>query len=428
MPQKHLLRWQPKHRQAVPLHELWRVGRGALARGTRWGDRAARICHRIGGGPRQARAKRHDVVWVVSEHPAIAVGCFTRNMVKASPVTWSMRALARRGSVRAVLLNAGNANACNGPAGDLATRQCARAAAKQLGCVPLEVLVASTGVIGVPLPYERIVGVMPKLRRRRGPAADLAAAKAIMTTDLAPKTFAVQVRVGKITYTVGGMAKGSGMIHPNMATMLGVLTCDAPLPRIWMQRTLRRAVQRSFNMISVDHDTSTNDCVLLMANGTQGGPLPAVALPRLAAAIEVVCEQLAEAIAQDGEGATKLLVMLVRGAKSEAQAAQVARTIVASPLVKTALTGCDPNWGRVLAAAGRAGVAFSQKALSLSIGGHVVVHQGVGLVENEKAAARHMRQKRVLMELCIGGGKGTARALGCDLTAAYVAINADYRT
>ena len=339
-----------------------------------------------------------------------------------------MRALARRGTVRAVLLNAGNANACNGASGDKATRLCARAAAQQLGCVPLEVLVASTGVIGVPLPFERIVGALPKLRQRRGPASDLAAAKAIMTTDLVPKTFAVQVRVGKIVYTVGGMAKGSGMIHPDMATMLAVLTCDAPLPRIWMQRTLRRAVQRSFNMISVDHDMSTNDCVFLLANGAQGGGLPALALPRITAAIEVVCEQLAEAIVQDGEGATKLLVMHVRGARSDAQAAQVARTIVASPLVKTALTGSDPNWGRVLAAAGRAGVAFSPKTLCLSIGGHVVAECGVGVPAGEKLAALHMRGKRVMMELRIGGGKGAARALGCDLTAGYVAINADYRT
>ena len=406
---------------AAPPEVPWRVVRGGVTapQGFLTGSAAAHV---------KRVQDRHDVAWVVSEHPAHAAGCFTRNIVKASPVTWSMRALARRGTVRAVLLNAGNANACNGAGGDKATRHCARAAAKQLGCVPLEVLVASTGVIGVPLPYERIVGALPKLRQRRGPASDLAAAKAIMTTDLAPKTFAVQVRVGKIVYTVGGMAKGSGMIHPDMATMLAVLTCDAPLPRIWMQRALRRAVQRSFNMISVDRDTSTNDCVFLLANGAQGGALPALALPRITAAIEVVCEQLAEAIAQDGEGATKLLVMHVRGAKSDTQAAQVARTIVASPLVKTALTGSDPNWGRVLAAAGRAGVAFSPKALCLSIGGHVVAEGGGGVPAGEKLAARHMRGKRVIMELRIGGGKGTARALGCDLTAGYVAINADYRT
>ena len=372
--------------------------------------------------------RRADVTWVVSDRPAWAAGCFTQNLVKAAPVKWSMNVMARRTPVRAVLLNAGNANACNGQPGDTATRQCARAAATALQCGAHEVLVASTGVIGVPLPYERIVQAVPRLGFKRGAGADTAAARAIMTTDTVPKTCAAQVQVGRRVITVGGMAKGSGMIHPNMATMLATLTCDAPLPRPFMQRMLRQVVAQTFNMISVDHDTSTNDCVFLLCNGAQSGPLSAAALGRVAAAVQAVCTQLAEAIAADGEGAKKLLVVHVRGAKSRAQAAQLARTVVASPLVKAAVAGGDPNWGRVLAAAGRAGVPLSPRSLRLCIGGHTVAQYGQGVPTAEKAAARHMRTKRVVMELWVGRGQGEARALGCDLTSDYVAINAHYRT
>jgi glutamate N-acetyltransferase/amino-acid N-acetyltransferase len=331
-----------------------------------------------------------------------------------------------------VLLNSGNANACTGKPGDKATRDSAADVAARLGVATDAVLVASTGVIGVPMPVERLRAGLAPLVRGLAPGARGAtrAARAIMTTDTVPKQQARRLRAGGRTYVVGGMAKGAGMIHPDMATMLAVVTTDAPLGRAQAKRLLRDAVAVSFNALTVDGDTSTNDCVLLLANGAAGGRVaPGSAAERaVATALTSVCSALAEAIAADGEGAHKLLIVRVRGAATAAAARRVARTIASSMLVKTAVHGGDPNWGRVLAAAGRAGVRLDPAALRLEIGGHLVARRGAAHAAGERAAARHLRGKRVEMDLVIGRGPGSARAMGSDLSADYVRINAHYRS
>lgn len=398
------------------------------------GFRAAAGAAGIKSVPARARGSRapSDVALVVSDRPAVAAGVFTANQVQAAPVTWSRAVVSARRRVRAVLLNSGNANACTGPHGQVAVQRSAAALASVLGCSPREVLVASTGVIGVALPVERLVVAMPGLAARLAPGVRAAAAvaRAILTTDTRPKQHAVRVRAAGRLYVVGGMAKGAGMIHPHLATLLGVITTDAPLAPAQAQRLLVAAVERSFNAVTVDGDTSTNDSILLLANGASGGRIaPGSRAERtLARALDGVAWALAEAVAADGEGATKLLVVRVTGARSDADARRVARTVASSLLVKSAVHGGDPNWGRVLAAAGRSGVPLDPGELELRIGGHRVVRAGAAHPGAEAAAARHLRGRRVEMELAIGRGRATAAALGCDLTPGYVAINAHYRS
>jgi glutamate N-acetyltransferase/amino-acid N-acetyltransferase len=377
-------------------------------------------------------ARRDDVALVVSDEPAVVAAVFTTNRVQAAPVTWSRRVVGKHGRARAVLLNSGNANACTGAAGDAAVRRSAAVVAELLECDDDAVLVASTGVIGVPFPVERLLAALPRLACTVGatPAGGRRAADAIMTTDTRRKQAAVRVRTGGRDYTVGGMAKGAGMIHPEMATLLSVITTDAPLGRAQARTLLRAAVDATFNTLTVDGDTSTNDCVFLLANGAAGGTIARAsrAEAAIAAALQQVCAQLAEAIAADGEGAKKVLVVHVAGARSAHDARTVARTIAASNLVKTAVHGGDPNWGRVLAAAGRAGVRLDPQALDLRIGGHLVAQNGAAHPAGEAAAARHLRGKRVEMTLRIGAGPGEGTALGSDLSADYVRINAHYRS
>jgi glutamate N-acetyltransferase/amino-acid N-acetyltransferase len=373
---------------------------------------------------------------VVSNFPAVAAGVFTTNRLQAAPVVWS-RAIIRAGRpVRAVLLNSGNANACTGVPGRRAVERSAVAVACALATEPQQVLLASTGVIGVPLPIERLVAAVPALASALAPGirAGARAARAILTTDTVSKQHAVRVPAPGRTYVVGGMAKGSGMIHPNMATMLAVLTCDAPLAKTQAQRLLRAAVAPTFNAITVDGDTSTNDCVLLLANGAAGGRVPpGSAVERaLAAALGEVCGKLAEAIAADAEGATKLLVVRVAGTRDVAGAQRIARTVAGSLLVKTAVHGGDPNWGRVLAAAGAAGVHLEPERLALDFGpagGAVrVVERGVRARYDEGAAAERLRRDPVTIRLDLGLGHATATVWTCDLSAKYVSINAEYTT
>jgi glutamate N-acetyltransferase/amino-acid N-acetyltransferase len=382
-------------------------------------------------GLREGR-ERDDLALVVSSVPATAAGVFTANRVKAAPVLWSQARVRAGRAMRAVLLNSGNANACTGAAGARVVRRSAAAAARVLGCSPEEVLVASTGVIGVPLPVERLVAALPRLAAGLGHAAAHArrAARAIMTTDTRPKQAVAALRGAGRTYTVGGMAKGSGMIHPQMATMLAVLTTDAPLAAAQARRLLSGAVERTFNAVTVDGDTSTNDCVLLLANGAAGGRVAVggAAERALGAALERVCAELAEAVARDGEGARKLLVVRVSGARSEREARDVARTVASSPLVKAAVHGGDPNWGRVFAAAGRAGVALDPDRMNLYVGGHCVARAGAAHPRGERPAARHLRGRRVELDLHLGAGRARGTALGCDLSADYVSINSHYRS
>lgn len=375
-------------------------------------------------------SRKPDLALVVSERPAVAAGVFTTNLVQAAPVVWSRRIVRGRQRTRAVLVNSGNANACTGRDGDRATATSAAAVAAGIGCARNAVLVASTGVIGVPFPIARLTAGVPGLCRnlRATAAAARAAARAIMTTDTRVKEAEASVRAGGRTYTVGGMAKGAGMIHPQMATMLAVLTTDAPLTQAQAQRLLRVAVDDSFNAVTVDGDTSTNDCVLLLANGVAGGRMTGASLEAVARALRRVCAHLAEAVAADGEGARKLLVVRVAGARSRADARLVARTVAASNLVKAAVHGGDPNWGRVLAAAGRAGVRLDPDALDLRIGGHLVARHGAAHPQGERGAARHLRGRRITFDLRIGSGAAQATALGSDLSAEYVRINAHYRS
>jgi len=377
-------------------------------------------------------SQRDDVALVVSDRPAVAAGVFTTNRVQAAPITWSRSVVEAQGRVCAVLLNSGNANACTGAAGDAAARRSAAVVAELLECDNDQVLVASTGVIGVPFPVERLLGALPRLACVVGATAASArrAADAILTTDTRRKQAAVRVRAGAREYTIGGMAKGAGMIHPDMATLLAVVTTDAPLRRAQARKLLRAAVDDTFNTLTVDGDTSTNDCVFLLANGAAGGSIASGSRAEvlISGALRQVCAQLAEAVAADGEGAHKLLIVHVAGAHTARDARTVARTIAASNLVKTAVHGGDPNWGRVLAAAGRAGVRLDPQALDLRIGGHLVAQNGAAHPAGERGAARHLRGKRVEMTLRIGAGPGEGTALGSDLSADYVRINAHYRS
>lgn len=355
----------------------------------------------------------------VADGAGSAAATFTTNRFRAAPVLVAEQALAEGGGrVRGIVVNAGCANAGTGPNGLADARAVVAAAAERLGCDPGEVLPTSTGLIGSRLDVAAISRVLPGLELGSSRAAGHAAARAIMTTDTRPKEAAV--RVGGIT--VGGMAKGSGMIHPTMATMLAFVTTDADAPAEVLRDLLVRAVTRSFNQVTVDGDTSTNDAVFLLASGR-------VALDEaaLAAGIEAVCRSLAQQIAADGEGARHRIDVSVRGARDDAEARDVARTIASSMLVKSAVHGADPNWGRIVAAAGRSGASIDAETLSLRIG-DVLVYDGAPVAFDEAAASAVLREPIVPLTLDLRLGDGTGEAWGCDLSAEYVAINSEYRT
>jgi len=375
------------------------------------------------------KAERKDLALIVSETLASAAGMFTTNLVKAAPVVLSQEKI-QFGAAQAIVVNSGNANACTGPRGETDAREMARLTAEALGIAEEFVLVASTGVIGVPLPMDPIRSGIPRLV----PALSgdgRAAAEAILTTDAFVKTSAVQVRLGERMVTIGGMAKGAGMIHPRLATMLAFLTTDAAVPAPLLRMALRQAVERSFNVISVDGDTSTNDSVFLLANGQAGGaPLTADddAFHRFTEALTVVASDLARLIVRDGEGATKLVTVAVRGARSPADARRVMSAVMTSPLVKTALYGGEPNWGRILAAAGRSGAALVPDRVEISIAGIPVASGGQGLPGALARAAEAMAQSEyeILIDLHLGSGEATGWT--CDLNEGYVKLNAGYMT
>jgi len=355
----------------------------------------------------------------------------TRNRVAAAPVRLCAKRLRGAPRVRAVVVNAGNANACTGARGARDAERMASLAARALGCAPSEVLVASTGVIGRPLPMDRVaLGVEAAARsaRARGRGA---LHKAILTTDLAIKRASAFARVGGRRVSVAGCAKGSGMIAPNMATMLGFLATDADISSGALRAIFKGAAVRTFNRVTVDGDTSTNDSAFILASGaagnrrvTRAGSRDAIALGR---AIEEVSGELARAIARDGEGATKLVEVRVKRARSEADAERAARTVAESPLVKTALFGCDPNWGRVLAAAGRSGAALVEGKTRVSFNG-VTVFRGRPLAPDAKKLARAFRAREVTVEVDLGLGKSEAAVWTCDLSYDYIKINAEYHT
>ncbi len=379
------------------------------------------------------RKKRSDLGIIVAERGVSAAGIFTKNRVKAAPVLVTREHLrASRGRARAIVVNSGNANCSTGAAGMAASRATARAMARELGCAEREILVCSTGVIGLPLDAGLITSVLPSLVAARAGAAESfeAFSGAIMTTDTRPKRSFARCRLGGKTVRIAGCAKGAGMIHPQMATMLAFLTTDAAVPPALLSRLLRRVAERTFNAISVDGDTSTNDTVLLLASGDSGAALRSgtAETEKFAQALERVCADLALQIVADGEGATHVAEIEVRGAPSHRAARRVAETIATSPLVKTALAGADPNWGRILAAAGRAGVPFDPDRVRVWMAGRLVCRRGTPVPFDEADLHRRLLEPKFSLAIDLGAGRGSARMWTCDITAEYVRINASYRT
>ncbi len=374
-----------------------------------------------------------DVALVVSATSCATAGVFTKNALRAAPVTYDAELLAERpGRMRAVAMNARVANACTGAEGLAAARAMAQAAEQAASLPPRTALVLSTGVIGVPLPVPQIAEGLRDAAARLTPEGGPDAARAIMTTDTRPKQCAVRFETPAGMVTVGGIAKGAGMIHPDMATLLAVLTTDAAGEPASLQPMFRRVVDRSFNAISVDGDTSTNDTALLLANGVSGvDPARDGALAKLFEdAVLAVARTLALAVVADGEGASKLVEIHVVGAVSETAARDVGRAIARSALVKTAIYGADPNWGRILAAAGAAGVALAVDRLTLEVaadGDWLTLASGGATAHPDVARARAIfQQKTIRLRVDLGLGRAEAVVWTCDLTPDYVRINADY--
>ena len=372
---------------------------------------------------------RDDLALIVSGVPAAAAGVFTRNRVQAAPVRLCRRHLrVSRGTVGAILVNAGNAN-CATRTGDRVALSSCRELAKQLRLPPAQVLPASTGVIGVELDFGLIGRALPQLVAGLAENRFSDVARAIMTTDLVPKEAFAEVKLRRGTVRIAGMTKGSGMIHPRMATTLGFVLTDARIPAARLRPILSRSIERSYNRLSVDGDTSTNDTMILMANGCSGVGADPKELTAFEEGVAEVMETLARMIARDGEGAKKLVNIDITGAANNDSAAAIARAIANSPLVKTAIAGSDPNWGRVLSAAGNAGVAFDPGKVDIRMQGVLVCRGGVAAPFSED----ELKQKLDLAECTLqfqirGKGKGRARFWTCDFTEGYIRINASYRT
>ena len=380
---------------------------------------------------------RTDMALIYSSVPCVAAGTFTTNVVKAAPVKWDQKIVKQGGAVQAIIVNSGIANACTGEEGMQYCEETAQTAAEVFGIQKEQVLVSSTGVIGKQLPMEKIQAGIHMLAQAKGndKLCGAEAAEAILTTDTHKKEAAVQLEIGGKTVTIGAMAKGSGMIHPNMCTMLSFLVTDAVIEKEVLQKVLSEDVEETYNMSSVDGDTSTNDTVLFLANGlAQNASIcPGTEeYKAFAAAVHTVNEQLAKAIAGDGEGATALLEVEVVGAADKEQAKKISKSVVCSNLTKTAVAGHDANWGRILCAMGYAGVSFVPEQVDLfleSAAGTIqILSDGVALPYSEEKATEILSEEKVkiLADLKLGDGKATA--WGCDLTHGYIDINADYRS
>ncbi|MBR1759154.1 MAG: bifunctional glutamate N-acetyltransferase/amino-acid acetyltransferase ArgJ [Lachnospiraceae bacterium] len=383
------------------------------------------------------KKERLDVAMVYSQVPAKIAGTFTTNVVKAAPVKWDQMIVREEETARAIVLNSGIANACTGAEGLAANAAMADAAAQALGVKSNEILTASTGVIGMQLPLEKIVHGMKLLAEAKAEGAEAAhqAALAIMTTDTIPKEVTVTFEVQGKTVTIGGMSKGSGMIHPNMATMLGVLTTDLAISKKLLQEALSNDVVDSFNMISVDRDTSTNDTLVIFANGLAGN----VEITEKDADYEAFCEalhvvttSLAKIMAGDGEGASKLLEVTVEHAADKPKARTLAKAVITSNLVKTAIYGSDANWGRILCAMGYSGADFDPEVVDITIvsiaGVSKIVANGMATDYSEEFATEILKQEKVTVLVDMKEGDASATAWGCDLTYDYVKINGDYRS
>lgn len=368
-----------------------------------------------------------DLAILFSEVPCKAAGVFTTSQIKSAPVILSQRHIAK-GRAQAVVVNSGCANACLGGQGLTDALEMANLAAAKLGISPEDVLVASTGIIGVPLPMDKIRAGIPRIKPTREGGHDFC--RAIMTTDTRPKEMAVQVDSKKTKFTIGGVAKGIGMIHPSLATMLCFITTDAVVSADFLQAALQKAVDCSFNMVSIDGDTSPNDCAFLLANGLAGNePIDFDNGDAFQEALTAVCTHLAKSMAWDGEGATKLIEVIVEGAEDQAGARQAARTIASSPLVKAAIHGNDPNWGRIVAALGRSGAKLREERLDVYLHDVCVMKQGCPVpFSKEEMISALSNSDNVLIRLCLHLGDGQATAWGCDLSEEYVRINSGYTT
>jgi glutamate N-acetyltransferase/amino-acid N-acetyltransferase len=377
----------------------------------------------------KAKAGSLDLALLVSDVPAVTAAVFTTNKAVAAPILVCRDHLQRSGATtRAIIVNSGCANACTGDEGLQVAREMTAETARLVDCPVEQVLVASTGVIGVGLPIEKIRAGLPLALRALGADQGPAAARAIMTTDPFPKEAATTITIGGRTVTIGGMTKGSGMIEPNMATMLGFVTTDAAVPQPLLDRALRAAVNDTFNAITVDGECSTNDCVFLLANGASGVAVDASSYDAFVAGLTAVCRELALGIVRGGEGATKLVTVTVSGAASSDEARKAAKAIGNSPLVKTAINGGDPNWGRLIAVAGRAGVAFELSRAAVTIGDIVLFENGRPHDESAPAAAEYLKRSELSVSVNLGAGTASSTIWTCDLSAEYVRINADYRT
>lgn len=374
------------------------------------------------------RVDRKDLALILAEKRVAAAGMFTQNLVCAAPVK-VCREHVSDGYAQAILVNSGNANACTGPQGMADTHEMVELAATSLGIDKSDVLICSTGVIGQFLPMPVIREGIPKLKDTLSTDGGNDACQAILTTDAFEKTCAANIESTAGSYVIGGMAKGAGMIHPNMATTLAFITTDAEVAPEALKQALKIATDASFNSISVDGDTSTNDTILVMASGASGAKLSSKEeLDQFTEALTLVAQDLAKKVVKDGEGARCLVEIKVTGAADDASARKVAQTISGSLLFKTMLAGAEPNWGRVLAAAGRAGVPLSEDTCELSFDGVKVFSKGAGLPQNQPEAAKVLQGSEILMHLDLGMGEGSARLWTCDVGHPYVELNGAYMT
>jgi glutamate N-acetyltransferase/amino-acid N-acetyltransferase len=373
---------------------------------------------------------RDDLALIVSDRPAAAAALFTRNLFQAAPVTVAKANLKKGKPARAFLVNAGQANACTGPEGEANCRETLKLVAERLGIAASEILPASTGVIGPQLKMDIWREEAPALAAKLGQSSAIDAAKAITTTDAFPKIAWGSVEMGGREVRLLGMAKGAGMICPNMATMLAFIVCDAEVEKSRWQAMLAAAVDASFNAVTVDGDTSTNDCVMAMANGASGVKAHTDdELAALAAALNEICQALAYMIVEDAEGGTKIIRVRVTGAQDNMEAEACARAVGHSPLVKTAMFGRDANWGRIVAAVGRSGAEFDPMAACVAIGGIPVFVNGQPVDGDlDSLLAPHMRRTEIAVDIDLGAGNGEYLLLASDLTYEYVKINGDYRS
>jgi glutamate N-acetyltransferase/amino-acid N-acetyltransferase len=405
--------------------QKWEIVEGSLASAR--GFRGAAIA----AGIKKTRGEL-DLALILCDAPATtAAGLFTTNLVLAAPVLLSRQNLAEsHGRCRAVLVNSGNANACTGRKGMQTARESARAAAKLLSLQPAQVLLASTGVIGVPLELGLVTNQLPTLVASLSIENASAVARAIMTTDTFPKSCVVRSEVGGKPVYLAGVAKGAGMIHPRMATLLSFLTTDALIGPRTLQNLLRAAVQLSFNRITVDGDTSTNDTVVALASGVSAVAVRPgnTSWAWFLEGLTQLCKTLAKMIARDGEGAKKLVIVEVQGARKPSDAERIARAIANSPLVKTAIAGSDPNWGRIICAAGYSGALFDPNKVDIRVNDLLLCRDGVDAGFDEASARKELDGKEITLRLDLHQGKASAHIWTCDLTHDYITINASYRT